>query len=218
MVGRLTSNSAAMCATVCERLPSSPVSSYIWRASLTCRGPSFGFCPIAGRRRRSRRCGESRTAGTPRWPPRHLKLAHELDPDERQEEPRGHMLLRVVRRLHQDQPSNQVRMVDRQPNGDDAAPAVTDDGCGLSPQVAQQRGGVLDLPGQITSRLSAARTAEAPVVVGDHPVAAGQPRAAVEPRGPRLDCAPRPQKCLLDDVLRALGPPSRAAARMSWGR
>src|SRR5437764_60744 len=33
------------------RLPSSPVSSYIWRASSTCRGPSSGFWPPARRAR-----------------------------------------------------------------------------------------------------------------------------------------------------------------------
>lgn len=45
MVGRLTLNSAAICATVWARLPSGPVSSYIWRASFTCRAPNFGLYP-----------------------------------------------------------------------------------------------------------------------------------------------------------------------------
>lgn len=40
MVGRVTPNSAAICATVYLRLPLSPVSAYIARAGTTWRGPS----------------------------------------------------------------------------------------------------------------------------------------------------------------------------------
>ncbi len=54
MVGRLTPNSAAMCATVCAtvcaRLPSLPVSSYISRASLTCRALSSNGAILSGLR------------------------------------------------------------------------------------------------------------------------------------------------------------------------
>ena len=50
MVGRLTPKSAAICATVCLRLPSLPVSSYICRASLIWRGPSLGFAAGAAAR------------------------------------------------------------------------------------------------------------------------------------------------------------------------
>ncbi|MGA9678503.1 MAG: hypothetical protein WBR28_25660 [Mycobacterium sp.] len=39
----MTPNSAAICATVYRRLPSSPVSAYIARASVTWRGTQFRF-------------------------------------------------------------------------------------------------------------------------------------------------------------------------------
>ncbi len=45
MAGRVTPNSAAICATVWARVPSSSVSSYICWARVTWRGPSLGFWP-----------------------------------------------------------------------------------------------------------------------------------------------------------------------------
>jgi len=56
MVGRVTPNSAAICATVCARLPLSSVSSYICWARVTWRGPSLGFWPpVRPRAREPRR-------------------------------------------------------------------------------------------------------------------------------------------------------------------
>src|SRR4051794_36221906 len=85
MVGRVTSNSAAMCGTVCPRGPSGRFSSYMSRVIFAWRAVSLGFCPpvrpraraaaspsrvrsLIGRARTRRwGRGSGRTSGRSRW-------------------------------------------------------------------------------------------------------------------------------------------------------